>query len=545
MQGLMQHWSLTLDKIIVHAGDNCGERAIVSRDSDGEIQVSDYRTALSVARRFSAALARRGIRQGDRVATMMWNDADHFTAWYGTMGMGAVLHTLNPRLHPDQIAWIAGHGGARLLVVENEFRSLVDGIIERLPTIELVVISGLCGSAESTGPVETVAFSEFVQSEGEAGWGAFNEDSAAGLCYTSGTTGKPKGVLYSHRSNFLHTLAINQPNGLAIGANDVVLPVVPMFHANAWGLVFAAPMAGAELVLPGRQLDGESLEALINLRGVTVAVGVPTVWEDMLRHLRLSGRGVPSLRRVVVGGSAVSPAIVRQLTEDYGVDVVHAWGMTEMSPLGTITSAVPRLPHHDQIAHTLRQGGVLFPVEAEVFDAKGLACAHDDASAGSLRVRGPSVVREYYGTDVTCLDENGWFDTGDIAVIDKAGSVRLVDRAKDVIKSGGEWISSIELENLAATHLAVRRAAVIGVADDKWGERPLLIVESQYKGAPTPEELIEHLRPSVPKWWLPSHFGYCEIPLGATGKIDKMALRRIVDSADGPEIIRASGAKGR
>ena len=539
MSGLMQHWAMTLDRIIVHAATACGSRPVVSREADGNLRVTDYRGVLDMARRFSAALARHGIGQGDRVATLMWNDLDHLAAWYGTMGIGAVLHTLNPRLHPQQIAWIARHGGARVLVIEAEFLGLVEGIVAGLPSLELVVVSGSREAPGSVGGIAATAFSRFLAEEPRADWGGFDEEAAAGLCYTSGTTGDPKGVLYSHRSNFLHALSVNQPNGLAIGADDVVMPVVPMFHANAWALAFVAPMAGAALVLPGRQLDGASLLQLIEERRVTVAVGVPTVWQDLLRALRVSGRRLTTLRRIVVGGSAVSSATASELAA-HGVEVVHAWGMTEMSPLGTITSAVAQgasLTPEERLARTLRQGGALFPVEIGVFDEAGRPCARDDRSAGALRVRGPSVARAYFGSDARILDDHGWFDTGDIAVVDETGSMRLVDRAKDVIKSGGEWISSIELENLALTHPDVRRAAVVGIAHEKWGERPLLIVEANADRTPAPEQLIEHLRPSVPRWWLPTHFAYCDIPLGATGKIDKLAIRRMLASHAAPDVI--------
>ena len=541
MHGLMQPWSLTLDKILSHASRASGDRPVVWRDADGQIKVSTYGDVLAAAQRFSAALLVHGVQLGDRVATMMWNDFDHLAAWYGVMGIGAVVHTLNPRLHPDQIAWIARHGGARVLVVEREFVALLTSIADRLPDLELVVVSGGPSPAARIGIAETVGFEEFASRRVAAiAWGDFDEETAAGLCYTSGTTGDPKGVLYSHRSNFIHAMSVNQPNGLAIGTDDVVLPVVPMFHANAWALAFVAPMAGAELVLPGRQLDGPSLVDLINARGVTVAVGVPTVWEGLLGCLRESGKRVPSLRRIVVGGSAVPAGLLQELTDLHGVEVVHAWGMTEMSPLGTITSAVPgtvALSSSARVARTLRQGGALFPVEVEIFDELGGRCEHDDLSAGALKARGPTVARAYFGADTAILDEGGWFDTGDIASIDASGSIRLVDRAKDVIKSGGEWISSIELENLAMTCPGVRRAAVIAVEDEKWGERPLLVVEADGEAAPSPVQLVEHLQNSVPKWWLPTRFAYCEIPIGATGKMDKKALRQQLAGPGGPAIV--------
>ena len=378
-----------------------------------------------------------------------------------------------------------------------------------------------------------MSFANFLSEDSGTTWGDFEETSAAGLCYTSGTTGRPKGVLYSHRSNFLHALALNQPAGLAVGADDVVMPVVPMFHANAWGLPFVAPMAGAALVLPGRRLDGASLLELIRNYGVTVAVGVPTVWEDLLRELERTGAAVSSLRKVVVGGAAISPSIVRALSEDHGVEVVHAWGMTEMSPIGTMTSAAlcpSGEAAEDRRRRLLRQGGALFPVEVDIFDPHGALCPHDDASAGALMARGPTVVSEYYRAGQPATNQDQWFDTGDIAVIDAFGSTRIVDRAKDVIKSGGEWISSIDLANAMSTHPGVRRAAVVGILDNRWGERPLMVIEPMTGLRLDPEHLVEHLRPKVPRWWLPFHFAYCSIPLGATGKVDKLTLRQLLAS---------------
>jgi fatty-acyl-CoA synthase len=540
MLGQMQHWSLTLDKIITHAGEQQASQSVFWQDQDGEPQQTNYDHALKLSKTFSAALVNFGIRPHERVGSLMWNNIEHLVAWYGTMGIGVVLHTLNPRLHANQIAWIAGHGGARLLVAEEDFLPILREVADRLPLVEYIIISTKKHIIAPIGNKITMTLEQFLASAGPVPqWGCFAEDTAAGLCYTSGTTGDPKGVLYSHRSNFLHALSVNQPNGFGVESSDVVMPIVPMFHANAWALIFVAPMAGAGLVLPGRHLDGASLHRMIEHCGVTFAVGVPTVWQDLLRYLRISGKQIKSLKRVMIGGAAASREIVEQLRADHGVEVIQGWGMTEMSPIGSVSKAGPvkdATLQSDDTGQILRQGRALFPVEAAVFGADGAPCLRDDKSAGALKVRGPTVVDTYFGAANSVLDAEGWFDTGDIAVMDSEGSIRLVDRAKDIVKSGGEWISSMELENLAVTHPGVRRAAVIALPDEKWGERPLLVIEAVGTEEPTPQELIEHLRPSVPKWWLPSHIAYCALPLGATGKLDKMALRRLMASPEAPAL---------
>jgi fatty-acyl-CoA synthase len=528
IQGLMQKWEMTLDTILTHAAASHGDRAVVTQGGNGSIEVSSYQEAFTRARTVSAALVRYGIRPGDRIGTLMWNDFDHFATWFGVLGIGAVMHTLNPRLGAKRIAWIAAHGGDRLIVCGEDLQEMLGAGADGLSCVERILVSRSQDEPGRIGAIPAESFERFLSNPGPfPAWGGFDENSAAGLCYTSGTTGAPKGVLYSHRSNMLHALTVNQPGGFGIGPSDVVLTIVPMFHANAWALPFIAPLVGAELVLPGRNLHGASLCRLINERGVTFAAGVPTVCRELLRHLDETGSSIPSLRRIVVGGSAPSRDLVERY-ERIGVEFVHAWGMTEMSPLGAFSSSnATNVATDDRIGRVLRQGIPPFPTQAEIFNDAGTPLSHDDAEAGSLKVRGPAVLRSYYDEGSSALDEDGWFDTGDIAAIDETGSIRLVDRAKDVIKSGGEWISSIELENLVMSHPAVRQAAVIGVPDEKWGERPLLIIEAEGQ-APCLEELVEHMRSSVPAWWLPTSIAYRNIPLGATGKIDKLALRRML-----------------
>lgn len=535
MRGLMQNWSMTLDRILAHAAHADGNRRVGEQRRDGSVAASSYAALHGEARRFSAALRASGIGLGDRVGTLLWNDLAHMTAWYGAMGIGAVVHTLNPRFDAARLAWLINHGGDRLLVIDAQFADTLREIADRLPTVERIVIANGANGNGAIMPIGSIAVSllEYFLEPGDPSgvvWGDFDEETAAGLCYTSGTTGDPKGVLYSHRSNFLHALCSNQPNGFAIGAIDVILPIVPMFHANAWGWSFIAPMAGAGLVLPGPRLDGASLQQLIEAEGVTFAAAVPTVWQDLLRHVRETGASLGRLRRVLVGGAAVPPEMVRAFRDEHGIEVMHGWGMTELSPLGAISTVMPdeaALTADEVSARKARQGRALFPVEARIVEADGETCSHDDATPGLLQVRGPAVVRRYYGAEVDTIHEGGWFDTGDIAVIDGHGFIKLVDRAKDVVKSGGEWISSVELENQAMGCPGVRRAAVIAIPDPRWGERPLLIVECDQKNAPSDEAILDHLRPLVPKYWLPERIVFASIPLGPTGKIDKLALRRL------------------
>ena len=533
---------MTLDRILVHAAQVDGNRRVVQQRRDGRVAASSYAALHDEARRFSAGLAATDIGLGDRVGTLLWNDIAHMTAWYGAMGIGVVVHTLNPRFDAARLAWLINHAGDRLLVIDAQFADTLRQVADRLPTVERIVVANGDGDISPIGSIPVGSLDDLLKvgDPARVAWGGFDEETAAGLCYTSGTTGDPKGVLYSHRSNFLHALCANQPNGFAIRATDVILPIVPMFHANAWGWSFIAPMAGAGLVLPGPKLDGASLQRLIEAEGVTFAAAVPTVWQDLLRHVRETGASLGPLARVLVGGAAVPPEMIRAFRDDHGIEVMHGWGMTELSPLGAISTAKPdeaALPNDAVVARKARQGRALFPVEVKIVGTDGQPCAHDDASPGLLKVRGPAVVRRYYGAEVDAVDADGWFDTGDIAVIDGHGFIKLVDRAKDVVKSGGEWISSVELENHAMACAGVRRAAVIAVPHLRWGERPLLIVEGDEGTAPTQNDIIDYLRPLVPKYWLPDRVVFATVPLGPTGKIDKLALRRLFAEQSSAEVL--------
>jgi fatty-acyl-CoA synthase len=448
------------------------------------------------------------------------------------MGMGAVCHTLNPRLFPDQLCYIIGHAEDKILFTDLTF---LPTIIERradMRTVEKVIVMTDEGHMASVGLDGALCFETLIEQNGEdCEWGGFDENTAAGLCYTSGTTGNPKGVLYAHRTNFLHTLITLQTDVMGISARDVVLPVVPMFHANAWGLAFSGPAVGCKMVMPGQKLDGASVHELLETEGVTFSAAVPTVWQMLLQHMKSTGLGLSTLKRVVIGGSAVPESLVRTFRDDYGVDVTHAWGMTETSPLGTLSVPSPEvamLPPERQLAYKLKQGRPPAGVELKLTDDDGKRLPHDGTTFGRLKVRGAAIVGAYFkGEGGEILDEEGFFDTGDVATIDPLGYMQITDRAKDVIKSGGEWISTIEIENLAAGHPKALIAAVIGVAHPKWDERPLLLVKLRDGETATREEFLQYLDGKIARWWMPDDVMFVDdIPLGATGKIDKKLIRQ-------------------
>ena len=529
MLGLMQDWPLTVDRIITHAARVHGHREVVTRRTDGALHTTTYAALHERAGRVSAALAAMGIGPGDRVSTLAWNSERHVECWYGAMGIGAVLHTLNPRLHPDQLAWIARDAGSRVLVLDTSFVSLVEQVRGALPFEHYVIIADTAGMPDNQ--LGAIAYEDWLAKAGPVpAWGGFPETTACGLCYTSGTTGNPKGVVYSHRSNVLHALMTLGKGVLGIDADDVVMPIVPMFHANAWGLAFAAPAAGAKLVMPGGQLDGASVYELLDREQVTFSAAVPTVWLGLLQHLRDHGLKLPHLRRVVIGGAALPEVILRAFAEDYGVEVVHGWGMTETSPLGTlggVPAPLAAASHDERMAYLLKQGRPPFGIELKLADDTGAELPWDGRTPGRLLVRGFAVATGYMnGAGGEIVDPDGFFDTGDVATIDQWGSMQITDRAKDVIKSGGEWISSIEIENIALSHPAVANAAAIGVPHPKWDERPVLVVEARSGMTVTPEDLRAHLDGRIARWWMPDDYLLLDrIPLGATGKVNKLALR--------------------
>lgn len=530
MHGLMQDVQLTVDRILDHAATWHGDREVISRDGNGLVTRSSYSAIHADAKRVSAALAATGIKSGDRVATMGWNSARHLAAWYGVSGMGAVLHTLNPRLFPDQIAYIANHAGDRLLLADPSLAELVGEILPLVPSIEQVIF--FCGGKDLPATsYPAVGFDEWIAAfEPSYAWGQFEERTACGLCYTSGTTGNPKGVLYSHRSNFIHALMTLQRDALGLSARDTVLLVVPMYHANAWGVVYSAPAVGAKLVLPGQRMDGEAIYTLIEEEGVTYSAAVPTVWQMLLQYVQDTGKRFSTLERVTIGGSACPESIVRTFRDDYGVDVIQGWGMTETSPLGTVSvpnASVAARSAEEQMSYKLKQGRLLCGLEMKLVDDAGNRLPHDGKTPGRLMVKGPTIAAGYFaGEGGNLLDAEGFFDTGDVSTIDGDGYMQITDRAKDVIKSGGEWISSIEIENLAMGHPSLANAAVVGVVHPKWDERPILICQLKPGAQATADDMLAWLEGKISCWWMPEDVLFVEdIPLGPTGKIDKKAIR--------------------
>jgi fatty-acyl-CoA synthase len=531
MLGLMQDWPLLLHRIIDHAATYHGGRRVISRAIEGPIHTTTYAEIRARAKKVAQRLARDGIKRGDRVATLAWNTWRHLESWYGIVGIGAVYHTVNPRLFPDQIAWIINHAEDRVMMTDVTFVPLLEKLSDKLPSIERYVIYTDAAHMPATSLKNAVPYEQWIaEVDGDFAWAQFDENTAAGMCYTSGTTGNPKGVLYSHRSNVLHALAHSSASVLGLSSTDVVLPVVPLFHANGWSLAFAAPISGVTLVLPGMKLDGPSIHELLNAHKVTCTAGVPTVWLALLQHLEQTGGTLPFLKRVVIGGSACPRTMTQTFQDTYGVKVIHAWGMTEMSPLGSACTLIPEyadLAGDARLDIQQKQGLPPFTVEMKITDDAGRELPWDGKTFGRLKVRGPAVTKSYFkGDGGQVLDADGFFDTGDVATMDPHGYMQITDRAKDVIKSGGEWISSIDLENLAIGHPAVAEAAVIGVKHPKWDERPLLVVVLKQGQGATREEILGFMQGKIANWWMPDDVVFVpEIPHTATGKILKTALR--------------------
>ncbi|MBX3496239.1 MAG: fatty-acid--CoA ligase [Parvibaculum sp.] len=531
MKGLMQDWPLRVTTIIDHAARFHGDREIVTRSVEGPITRTTYKEVHLRARKVAQALTKLGVKEGDVVATMAWNTARHLEAWYGIMGMGAVCHTLNPRLFAEQLVYIVNHAEDKIIFLDLTFVPILEGIADQLPKVKAYVIMTDKAHMPQTKLKNALCFEEIVEAEdGNFKWAEVDENAACGLCYTSGTTGNPKGVLYSHRSNVLHSMAANMGDALGMKSTDAILPVVPMFHANAWGIAFAAPAVGAKIVMPGANMDGASIYELLDTEKVSVTAAVPTVWLMLLQYLEKTGAQLPALNRVVIGGSAAPRSMIEVFEKNYDVKVFHAWGMTEMSPMGTLgalKAGMEDLPLEKQIDVKVKQGRAIYTVEMKITDDDGNELPSDGKAFGHLMVRGPAISGSYLkGEGGNILDKDGWFDTGDVATIDPGGYMQITDRAKDVIKSGGEWISSIEIENLAVGHPKVTEAAVIGIVHPKWDERPLLIVIPKEGEKPTKEEILRYMDGKIAKWWMPDDVVFVtEIPHTATGKIQKLALR--------------------
>lgn len=532
MLGMMQDWPLLCHKVIDHAATYHGQREVVSRSVEGPFHRTNYAEVRARSLQLAQRLDRDGYGTGDRIATMAWNTWRHLETWYGILGIGAIYHTLNPRLFPDQIVWIMNDAEDKMLFVDLTFIKLIEMIAPKVPSLERIVILTDDAHMPETSLKNAVSYESYIaEADGDFVWADLDERTAAGMCYTSGTTGDPKGVVYTHRSNVLHAMAAIQPDMLNLSSRDRLMPVVPLFHANGWSTAFSGPMSGCSMIMPGPGMDGASIYEILTKEKVTITAAVPTIWLMLLQHMEKHGGDLPDLTRVVIGGSACPRAITQAFQDTYGVEVIHAWGMTEMSPLGTVCSVKPDYAHlegEDKLDLQAKQGHPPFTVEMKITDDENEELPWDAKTFGRLKVRGPAVSSAYYkGRGAELFDADNWFDTGDVAHVDQHGYMQITDRAKDVIKSGGEWISSIEIENHAVGHPEVAEAAVIGVAHPKWDERPLLVIVVKEGLSPSKQSLLDFLEGKIAKWWMPNDVVFVdEIPHTATGKILKTALRK-------------------
>ncbi len=535
MLGRMQNRPLLISMLIEHAAQCHPAAEIVSRTSEGPIHHCTYADISRRSKQLANALTALGVANGDRIASLAWNGYRHMEMYFGVSGIGAVLHTINPRLFPEQIEYIANHAEDSFLFFDLGFLPLVESLAPQLKTIKgIVLMTDQAHMPANSKIPNLICYEDLLAAQsGEYEWPQFDENTASSLCYTSGTTGNPKGVLYSHRSTLLHSMLACTTDGLGLGTNETVMLIVPMFHANAWGMIYAGAMCGAKLVMPGAALDGASVYALMKDEGVTLALGVPTVWLMLFGHVDTNNL-VPKndlvLRRVLIGGSSAPRAMSERFETDFGAFVMHAWGMTEMSPLGTVCNLLPK--HRDynlsqRLDIQAKQGRAVFGVDMRICDDEGVVLPNDGKAFGHLMVRGPWIVDSYYRDDGgQVLDAEGYFDTGDVATIDPDGYMQITDRSKDVIKSGGEWISSIDLENAAVAHPSVQEAAVIGVAHSKWQERPLMIVVKKANQELDKTEILQFLEDKIVKWWMPDDVVFADaLPHTATGKLLKTKLR--------------------
>jgi fatty-acyl-CoA synthase len=530
LMGQMMHMPLTISSLLTHAARHNGDVEIVSKRVEGDMHRTTWTEVDVRSRKLAQALARLGLQAGDRVGTLAWNGYRHVETYYGVSGSGLVCHTINPRLFPQQVAWIINDAEDKVLLVDVNIFPLVDKLAAMLPTVKHVIVmtSREHMPKESSIP-NLLCYEELLAAEdGNYEWPVFDENTAASICYTSGTTGNPKGAVYSHRSTVLHAYAAALPDAMNVASKDTVLPVVPMFHVNAWGLPYTAALIGCKLVMPGHHLDGASLYDLFEKEKVTFSAGVPTIWLGLLNHVKANNLKFSTFKSTVIGGAACPPAMIRTLQDDYGVEVIHAWGMTEMSPLGTLSRLKAKhadLPKDAKEGILAKQGKGIFGVDMRIVDQDGKELPWDGKSSGDLEVRGHWVINSYFKMDKSPLHD-GWFPTGDVATIDADGYMQITDRSKDVIKSGGEWISSIDLENVAMGHPAVHEAAAIAAFHPKWDERPLLVVVKKPGAEVTAAEILAFYDGKIPKWQLPDDVAFVdEIPHTATGKIYKLKLR--------------------
>ncbi len=530
LMGQMMHMPLMISSLLTHAARHNGDVEIVSKRVEGDMHRTTWAGVELRSRKLAQALAKLGLQQGDRVGTLAWNGYRHLEIYYGVSGSGLVCHTINPRLFPQQVAWIVNDAEDKAIFVDLNIFPLVEKLAPMLPTVKHVVL--MCDRASM--PRESAlanlhCYEDLVEAEdGNYAWPSFDENTAASICYTSGTTGNPKGAVYSHRSTVLHAYASAMPDAMSVSSQDTVLPVVPMFHVNAWGLPYSSAMIGCRLVFPGHHLDGASLYSLFEEEKVTFSAGVPTIWLGLINHAKQNNLKFSTFKRTVIGGSACPPAMIKTLQDDFGVEVIHAWGMTELSPLGTLSRLKAKhadLPKAQKEAILAKQGKGIFGIDMRIVDGDGKVLPWDGKAAGDLEVRGHWVVSGYFKIDKSPLHD-GWFPTGDVATIDADGYMQITDRSKDVIKSGGEWISSIDLENVLMAHPAVHEAAAIAAFHPKWDERPLMVVVKKPGAEVSKEELIAFFKGKIPNWQTPDDVVFVdEIPHTATGKIYKLKLR--------------------
>ena len=528
MNGDMQKWTPNIASIIEHAKEFHPTKEVISRMVSGEVHRTNYEEVCIRSRKLASALEKDGYKKGDVLATIALNTYRHLEMYYGISGMGAICHTLNFRLHPEQAVYIINHAEDKIIFCEAPFIPIMEGLKDQLPCVEKYII--LCDESDmpETALKNAISYEEYIKDGDENyEWPAMDDDAACGLCYTSGTTGNPKGVLYSHKSNILHAQA--SLTAMSISPNETILMVVPLFHVLAWGIPYYGPMYGSKLVMPGMQMEGEPLYDLIEKEEVTLAFGVPTIWMGLLAYCRDNNKILSSVTNTIIGGAALSLSTLQEFDEVHDVNVIHAWGMTEMSPLGTTNVPTPqmdKMTKEEKYAVQLKQGKPIYGVELKVVDDAGVELPKDGKSQGHLMVRGPWILQRYFKAEQDAVDENGWFDTGDISVLDQDGYMTIKDRAKDVIKSGGEWISSIDLENAAFGHPEIAEACVVGIPHPKWDERPMLFVVTNDGEPIEKDSILEFLASKVAKWWLPDEIVFMkELPHGATGKLQKFELR--------------------